>query len=83
MDKDVCSSFAYLKEKLCHVFPEIRRQQFSILWTDDEGDFVTVANDEDLAIAMTDMEGPLYKFGVKIGTKNKLGTREILFLRIF
>lgn len=75
LDKDVCSSFAYLKEKLCHVFPEIRRQQFSILWTDDEGDFVTVANDEDLVIAMTDMEGPLYKFCVKIGTKNKLGNK--------
>jgi len=73
LDKDVSTSFTYLEEKLCHVFPELKRQGFTIQWTDEEGDIVTVGNDEDLMIAMTEMKGALYKFTVKV---NNIGDNE-------
>jgi len=65
LDEDCSSSFIYLEQKLCQVFPQLKRQPFSIQWTDEEGDIITVANDEDLMIALSDMKGNLFKFVVK------------------
>jgi len=70
LDKDVSSIFSRLQEKLGLVFPQIRNHSFSILWTDDEGDMITVCNDEDLKIAFTDMKGPVYKFVIRMVEDN-------------
>eukprot|EP00092_Neocalanus_flemingeri_P090482 GFUD01114611.1.p1 GENE.GFUD01114611.1~~GFUD01114611.1.p1 ORF type:complete len:474 (+),score=150.41 GFUD01114611.1:96-1517(+) len=77
IDKDVSSSFTYLENKLQHVFPQLRRQSFSIQWNDDEGDIVTVGNDEDLMIALTEMKEVLYKFVVKKVNKGHCGNKSV------
>ena len=64
IDKDVSSSYAYLQQKLASVFPDISRKVFGVCWMDNDNDMVTIATDEDLIIALTEMEGPLYKINI-------------------
>jgi len=74
VDKEVSSSFTYLREKVASVFPSLRpAAEFSISWTDCDGDLVTIATDEELIIALTEMTGPLYRLHVtpKPGQKKK------------
>ena len=66
VDKDVSTSFPYLQQKLASVFPDISRKVFSITWVDTDNDIVTIATDEDLIIALTEMEGPLYRINVSV-----------------
>merc|ERR1712121_191436 len=67
VDKDVSSSFPYLKEKLATVFPSLRPNvQFDVSWTDEDDDKVTIASDEELIIALTEMPGPVYKLNVAV-----------------
>jgi len=66
VDKEVSSSFEYIKQKLAAVFPDITRKIFALNWTDKDGDIVTIASDEDLIIALTEMEGPVYKINVVV-----------------
>merc|ERR1711887_513231 len=44
---------------------------FSVSWTDEDGDKVTIASDEELSIALTEMTGPVYKLVVNIKTQKK------------
>merc|ERR1712173_365800 len=71
VDKEVSSSFSYLQEKLCLVFPQLKQKIFSISWTDEEGDIVTINTDEELIIALTEMPGPVYKLIVDIKSEKK------------
>jgi len=71
VDKDVSTSFPYLQEKLCAVFPQLKNSIFSISWTDEDGDIVTIATDEELIIGLTEMSGPVYKLNVNVKSKNK------------
>merc|ERR1711892_40380 len=71
VDKDVSSSFPYLQEKLCLVFPQLKQKIFSITWSDEDGDMVTIANDEELIIALTEMRGPVYKLCVNAKSMKK------------
>merc|ERR1712013_584459 len=48
-------------------------QNFSIFWRDNEGDDITIASDEDLLIALGEMEGSVCKLIVK---KREGGERE-------
>merc|ERR1712226_387158 len=66
LDRDVSTSFTYLQEKLCAVFPQLKQKIFSISWTDEDGDSVTIGLDEELIIALTEMPGPLYKLVVSV-----------------
>jgi len=66
VDKEVSSSYEYIHQKLAAVFPDIARKIFALNWTDKDGDVVTIASDEDLIIALTEMEGPLYKLNVVV-----------------
>merc|ERR1719228_2750321 len=66
LDRDVSTSFTYLQEKLCSVFPQLKQKIFSISWTDEDGDSVTIGLDEELIIALTEMSGPLYKLVVNM-----------------
>jgi len=71
VDKNVSSSFDYLEGKLRTVFPKLNQAVFSVSWTDEDGDLVTIATDEELIIALTEMSGPLYKLSVIVkGMKN-------------
>merc|ERR1712189_33683 len=69
VDKDVSTSFTYLQEKLCAVFPQLKQKIFSVSWTDEDGDNVTIGMDEELIIALTEMPGPVYK--LKVVVKNE------------
>merc|ERR1711892_1037254 len=71
VDKDVSSSFPYLQEKLCLVFPQLKQKIFSITWSDEDGDIVTIATDEELIIALTEMRGPVYKLCVNAKSMKK------------
>merc|ERR1711915_298098 len=68
VDKDVSTSFTYLQEKLYTVFPQLKQKIFSVSWTDEDGDNVTIGMDEELIIALTEMPGPVYK--LKVVVKN-------------
>merc|ERR1711970_1378225 len=70
LDRDVSTSFTYLQEKLCAVSPQLKQKIFSISWTDEDGDSVTIGLDEELIIALTEMSGPLYKLVVNVKSQN-------------
>merc|ERR1712117_538545 len=77
VDKAVSSSYEYLVGKLGQVFPQLRAGSFSLTWTDGDGDKVTISNDEELIIALTEMPGPLYKLSLNIkGNKKPAITAE-------
>jgi len=71
VDKEVSTSFPYLQEKLCLVFPRLKQKIFSVTWTDEDGDMVTIATDEELIIALTEMSGPVYKLRVDVKCQKK------------
>merc|ERR1711874_540854 len=71
VDKEVSTSISYLQEKLCLVFPQLKQKLFTISWTDEDGDIVTIATDEELIIALTEMPGPVYKLIVNIKSEKK------------
>jgi len=63
--QDCSTSYIYLKEKLRSIFPqELENSGFKITWQDQEGDIVTVDTDEELFIAMNEIEGPVFKFDI-------------------
>jgi len=66
IDKNVSTSFDYLVSKLRVIFPQIQGSVFTVGWTDDDGDQVTITSDEELIIALTEMAGPLYKLRVTV-----------------
>merc|ERR1711953_1144305 len=66
IDKNVSTSYEYLLEKLRVVFPQIQGSVFTVGWTDEDGDHVTITSDEELIIALTEMAGPLYKLTVAV-----------------
>merc|ERR1711963_533218 len=66
IDKGASTSYDYLVGELEVVFPQIKTSTFSIHWTDEDGDNVTITSDEELIIALTEMSGPLYKLRVNI-----------------
>ena len=42
VDRDVSTSLDYLREKLSAVYPTLRRRDFKLTWTDEDGDKVTI-----------------------------------------
>ncbi len=67
VDISVSDNFEYLVEKLVSVFPDrLRRAAFNVSWTDEDGDDVSVKNDEELKIALEAMKGPVYKLTVHV-----------------
>jgi len=66
IDKEVSTSYAYLLEKLMIVFPSLKQKNFSVSWIDEDGDSVTIASDEELIIALTEMQGSLYKLHINV-----------------
>ena len=52
------------------MFPQLNQKIFSVTWTDEDGDMVTIATDEELIIALTEMPGPVYKLKVDVKSDN-------------
>eukprot|EP00088_Acartia_fossae_P003842 TRINITY_DN1164_c0_g1_i5.p1 TRINITY_DN1164_c0_g1~~TRINITY_DN1164_c0_g1_i5.p1 ORF type:complete len:614 (+),score=244.12 TRINITY_DN1164_c0_g1_i5:96-1844(+) len=77
VDKDVSTSYAYLQTKLAAVFPDLKRKLFAVMWTDSDADTVTIATDDDLIIALTEMEGPVYKIAVQVKGEADGGDEEM------
>merc|ERR1712038_1932614 len=52
------------------VFPVLGRTKtkYSILWQDEENEWITIRSDEELVIALTEMAGPVYKLHVQFTT---------------
>ena len=71
VDKEKSNSLEFLKDKLVTVFPQIKDKEIFITWRDNDGDMVTIENDEDLMIAKAEMQGHLYKINVMIKNENK------------
>ena len=67
IDREVSTSFTYLKEKLASVFPVLGRTKTksTITWQDEENEWITIRSDEELVIALTEMPGPVYKLHVQ------------------
>ena len=61
VDKEVSTSLIYIKEKLVSVFPVLAEKLFSVSWTDEDGDAITIDTDEELILALTELAGPVYK----------------------
>ena len=70
VDKDVSTSFSFLQQKLCTLFPQLKQKIFSVSWTDEDGDLITIASDEELIIALGEQLGPVYKLVVNVKNKN-------------
>ena len=67
MNKDVTTSFTYLTWKLRSVFStQLERGAFTVSWFDEDKDKVIISSDEELAIALNEMPGPLYKLNVQL-----------------
>ena len=75
IDRDVSTSVEYLKEKLVSIFPVLARTKtrFSMMWRDEENDWLTIRTDEDLLIALTAMSGPVYKLHIQFTADNETG----------
>ena len=72
ISKDMTNNFDNLKEKLVVVFPQLNGKNISITWTDADGDNVTIASDEELMIAMSEMTGPVYKISIQVKGEKKV-----------
>jgi len=66
----------HLKEVLVVNFPMLKNKEFSITWVDNDGDVITVGNDEQLAIALAEMDKPVRKINVTI-KKADLASKEL------
>lgn len=66
LDHNVATSFTFLREKLIFLFPVLQRRPFSVLYKDEEGDFITVSSDEELKTAcLTAAKDNLLRLNIK------------------
>ena len=66
VDKAVSTSLLYVKGKLVSVFPSLAERVFSVSWTDEDGDTITIDTDEELILALTELPGPVYKLTANV-----------------
>ena len=68
----VSTSLVYIKEKLVNVFPVLAERIFSVSWTDEDGDVITIDTDEELILALTELAGPVYKLTATVRGAKKV-----------
>ena len=71
-----CVSYKQLVAKLEAMFPQLEAAVFTVSWTDEEGDAVTVSTDEELGIALAEMTGPVYRLRVTVTDQARQGDSE-------
>ena len=74
VEKNLSTSFSHIQEKLFSVFPQLKQKIFAVSWTDEEGDMITIATDEEFLIALKEMQGPVYKLAVSEKDRNNMGS---------
>ena len=74
VDKGVSTSLHKIREKLTSVFPKLEDLIFSVCWTDEEDDCVSIDTDEELVLALTQMTGPVYKLNIIVKEERKRRT---------
>merc|ERR1712223_865627 len=72
VDKEVSTSLVYIKEKLVSMFPILADKIFSVSWTDEDGDSITIDTDEELILALTELPGPVYKLTATVRAAKKV-----------
>merc|ERR1712211_98115 len=72
VDKEVSTSLVYIKEKLVSIFPVLADKIFSVSWTDEDGDSITIDTDEELILAITELPGPVYKLTATVRAAKKV-----------
>merc|ERR1711936_914044 len=72
VDKEVSTSLVYIKEKLVSIFPILADKIFSVSWTDEDGDAITIDTDEELILALTELPGPVYKLTATVRAAKKV-----------
>merc|ERR1712018_1050794 len=65
--QDCSTSLIYLKEKIRTIF-NLGRSTCKVSWRDEDGDDVTIESDEELLIALKELNGPVYKLQVVKGS---------------
>jgi len=68
VEEGVSTSWLPLLQKLASVFDldlGPRNKALQLTWTDSDGDDITINSDEELIIALTEMEGPLYRLNLE------------------
>merc|ERR1712018_558433 len=65
--QDCSTSLIYLKEKIRTIF-NLGRSTCKVSWRDEDGDDVTIESDEELLIALQELNGPVYKLQVVKGS---------------
>jgi len=66
IDRDVVSSFTYLREKLRTVFPSLHGRNFTVAWRDSDGDEVIISSDEELIIALSELQSEVRKLYITV-----------------
>ncbi|CAH1388432.1 unnamed protein product [Nezara viridula] len=61
VDKDICHNYFYLKQKILAIFPTLKDVAFTISWKDTEGDNIRICTDDELVIALKEMESHAFK----------------------
>merc|ERR1712107_134406 len=72
VDKEVSTSLVFIKEKLVSIFPVLADKIFSVSWTDEDGDSITIDTDEELILALTELPGPVYKLTATVRAAKKV-----------
>ena len=65
-ERKTSTDYNLLVEKLWMLFPQLQDSDFSLTWTDNEGDTITVNTDEELSLALSEMPGEPYKLNLTI-----------------
>lgn len=66
IDRDVVSSCTYLREKLRAVFPSLHGRDFTVAWRDSDGDEIVISSDEELMIALSELQTEVRKLYVTV-----------------
>lgn len=66
IDRDVVTSFSYLREKLRTVFPSLQGRDFTVAWKDSDGDEIVISSDEELIIPLTELQAEVRKLYVTV-----------------
>lgn len=81
VDSDVSTSFTYITEKLASVFPVLKSRPGKVTWIDSDGEHITIRTDEELVIALTEMDGPVYRLDVQYNSGG--GEQNVTFQEAF
>ena len=79
VDWELRTSLVYIREKFVTVFPVLQDRVFSLSWTDEDSDVITIDSDEELVLALAELTGPVYKLTAIIkGTKLQQTEEDII-----